>query len=275
MMDEDVNETIIELVKLYNDGKNAITQFEEIEEAIIPFRSYCELPEYEFSDSLGIVQIKDKKPIPEHHRLQEMIDMVDEYAEEWIKSVRALLDKTNRVRFRLQFDEPDAIGSYLATVGSDVTEKEEHLQRAINDLSSRHAELRQIIIELEKTTEQIKIASTKTIKPVTYDKKNRTIFFANEAIRFRKDASYTAGVLAIIFDKPSKLWKLKDFMKAWDDYYEYTGAEKPNDWQKIHQTFKRINERVKKVTEIEDLFKFSTTSVRINPAYLEETKIKQ
>lgn len=150
----------------------------------------------------------------------------------------------------------------------ETTPLEERLYDVVSNLGERHAELRQIIIELEKSTENTMTKNMKDIEPATYDKKTRTIFFADEAIRFRKDATYTAGILAMIFDKPEKLWTIKEFMKVWDDYYEYIGNEKPNDWQKIYQAFKKANERVEKATGISDLFKFSTTSVRINTAYL-------
>jgi hypothetical protein len=266
-MEEGVTGIIAELTKLYNDGKIVIAKFQHAYEVVVPDRI-----EY------GGVWFGSNAPIgafvaPEDCKLPEIVEKVDNYSKRWVRSVNDLLGKVGQTRFKLQFNDPNQKG-FFATNFGETTPTEDHLHKVIDDLTMRHAELRQIILELEQSNETIK-QPLKDIETATYDKKNRAIFFADEAIRFRADASYTAGVLAIIFDKPTKLWKLKDFMQVWDEYYEYIGAEKPSDWQKIMQTFKRINDRVEKYTGINDLFKFSTTSVRINPAYLKQSKIKQ
>ncbi len=275
VMEEDVKGIISELMKLYDDGKIVIGKFQHAYETFVPTRINDPTPQVEIG-AYGIPHFVTRNPkdISEHYKLAEVVEKVDNYAQKWIGSVNDLLSEVEQTRYKLQFNDPNQKGFFASSFG-ETTPTEDHLYEVIDDLTMRHAELRQIILELERNNEIIKKPDMKDIEPPTYDKKNRTIFFADEAIRFRADASYTAGVLAMIFDKPEKLWKLKDFMKVWDDYYEYIGADKPNDWAKIHQTFKRINERVEKATGIDDLFKFSTTSVRLNPVYLKQTIITQ
>lgn len=268
-MGKDVKQTLEELKNLYDDSKIMIAKFEDVYDRIVPNRLQMLAELYSIPTGGRFPRVGMTNPLkqPEHHQLAIIFKKVNKYAEDWIKSVSELLSPLEQVRFQLQFENPKQKPAIMPKLG-ETTSLEERLYDVVSNLGERHAELRQIIIELEKSTENIMTKNMKDIEPATYDKKTRTIFFADEAIRFRKDANYTAGVLAMIFDKPKKLWTIKEFMKVWDDYYEYIGNEKPNDWQKIYQAFKKANERVEKATGISDLFKFSTTSVRLNPAYL-------
>lgn len=268
-MNKDISQAIKELKNLYDDGKVTIVKFENTYNAVVPNRiqalaePYCIQTEGRFP----IIGMTNPLKAPEHRQLATIVKKIDKYAKSWIKSVDKLLSSLEQIRFQLQFESPKQKSNITPKLG-ETTPLEEHLYDVVSNLGKRNYELRHIIIELEKSTENSTSKNMKNIEPATYDKKTRTIFFAGEAVRFRKNANYTAGVLAMIFDKPKKLWTIKEFMKVWDDYYEYLGNEKPNDWQKIYQAFKKANERVAKTTGIDDLFKFSTTSVRLNPAYL-------
>jgi hypothetical protein len=129
---------------------------------------------------------------------------------------------------------------------------------------------------MEKDNEQLKPIDAKDIEPATYDKTNRTIFFADEAIRFKKDATYTPALCELIFNHPEKkVWQLKDLLRLWDEVAYYGNLEAPNDWHKVYESVKRINDRVKEKTGIDDLYKFSTTSVSLNSAYLKDTEKSQ
>lgn len=75
-------------------------------------------------------------------------------------------------------------------------------------------------------------------------------------------------ICEIIFKSPEKLFELRDFQTVWDDLYDYIGNERPSDWQRVYEALKRLNERVRKVVGIEDLFELNTKSVRLNPKYL-------
>lgn len=266
-MNEEVTKITEELIRLYDDGAIMLKRYKDIADKIIPTRYNFHIPQIKV-DSFGIpYQEPEPKPTPEHHQLNVIVEKVEKYIKDWEMDINKLLSKVKQTRFKLQFNNPNQKIPYPIRTG-DTTEKEQYLDDMIYSFEEKHKELRAIIIELEQSNEVVQKPDMKNLEPATYDKKTRTIFFADEAIRFRKDANYTTGVLAMIFDKPKKLWTMKEFMKVWDDYYEYLGNEKPNNWQKIYQAFKKANERVTKITGINDLFKFSTTSVRLNPAYL-------
>jgi hypothetical protein len=271
-MNEDVKKSVNELATLYIEGNKSIEYFQN---------RYNKLTEGRFQ---GFVfqtysPFEDKtyraKPIENYDEFKELEKAVADFDKEWVKAVDDILASVAQVRFRLQFNDPQTIGFFVPYKGS-LPPKIEALADKIDDLTSRVGELRKIVIDLEKTTEQIKPVDTKDIEPATYDKKTRTIFFADEAIRFKKDATYTPALCELIFNHPEKkVWQLKDLLRLWDEVAYFGNLEAPNDWHKVYEAVKRINDRVKEKTGIDDLFLFSTTSVRLNPAYLKVTKKSQ
>jgi hypothetical protein len=61
--------------------------------------------------------------------------------------------------------------------------------------------------------------------------------------------------------------------QAWDSLYDYLpDLQKPTDWNKVYDAIKKINARVEKYTDIPDLFKLTTKSVRLNPKYIAPPK---
>jgi hypothetical protein len=75
-----------------------------------------------------------------------------------------------------------------------------------------------------------------------------------------------------MFAEPNKLWQLKDFQEVWDSLYDYLDLAKPTDWNRVYDVIQKMNTRVKRSTNISDLFKLTTKSVRLNPKYITPTK---
>ena len=55
-----------------------------------------------------------------------------------------------------------------------------------------------------------------------------------------------------------------------DDYLP--DLQKPTDWNKVYDIIQKMNARVEKSTNISDLFKLTTKSVRLNPKYIAPSK---
>ncbi len=270
-MSEDVTGIIAQLTKLYGDSKAVIADFQHTHDAIVPPNRIVHDGVQIYDKNYRLINQGDPTPIIEHQLLQATLEEVDNYATKWIKSVQDLLGKVKQTRFKLQFDNPNQKDFVNKPLGV-TTEAEDHLYDTVSDLSMRHSELRQIILELEKSSEQISQSEEKNIEPPVFKKTTKTLYLAGKAIRFNKNAEYTPILCEIILSNPTKLWALKDLLKYWDEYAYYASMEAPNDWQKVHNAIKRLNERIERATGIEDLFVFSTTSVRANPAYLKQAK---
>lgn len=276
-MGKDVKQTLEELKKLYQDGKITIAKFKDAYDEIVPIRSQMLAEPYCIQTKSGIPKVGMTNPLkkPEHPQLATIAEEADKYTKKWMKSVDSLLSSLEQIRFHLQFENPKQKSSIVPKIG-ETTLLEKRLYNSVKSLSEHHAELRQIIIELEKATEIITTKNTVDIEPAYYDKRTRTIFFAGEAIRFKKDATYSPAVCELLFNHPEKkIWQLKDLLKLWDEVAYYGELNAPNDWHKVYEAIKRTNDRVKDRTGIDDLFLFSTTSVRLNPAYLKTTKKSQ
>ena len=67
--------------------------------------------------------------------------------------------------------------------------------------------------------------------------------------------------------EPTKLWTLRELQTVWDDYYEFMDNRLDTDWHRVYEAINRLNERIRKRTDISDLFLLSTKSVRLNPKY--------
>jgi hypothetical protein len=167
-MNEDVKKIVEELTRLYDDGTVVIAKFEHAYEIIVPSR--INIPQMEVvTGAYGFPQITTRNSSlePEHSRLVEIVKKVDEYAEKWVKSVNDLLGKVKQTRFKLQFNNPNQKG-FLSSSFGETTPTENHLLEVIDDLDMRHAELRQIILEIERSADQMKPIKAKedTEQPV-------------------------------------------------------------------------------------------------------------
>lgn len=276
-MGKDVKQTLEELKKLYQDGKITLAEFEDAYNKLVPNRTQMLAEPYCIQTKGGIPRVCMTNPLkkPEHPQLASIAEKADKYTKKWIKSVDTLLSSLEQMRFQLQFENPEQKSSITPKIG-ETTPLEKHFYSAVKKLGEHHAELRQIIIELEKSSEIITPKNMSDVEPARYDKKTRTIFFAGEAIRFKKDATYSPAICELLFSHPEKkMWQLKDLLKLWDEVAYYGELNAPNDWHKVYEAIKRTNDRVKARTGIDDLFLFSTTSVRLNPAYLKVTKKSQ
>ena len=269
-MNEDVTQIIEELTKLYDDGKSVIANFEHAYDVLVPDRHELFANNFQMNH-YGMLEKVKPAPKPQHYQTDKVVAKLDTFAKTWIQSVNDLLAQVPQTRFRLQFNDPNQKYTLMSKLG-ETTRTEERLFDGIYDLATRHAELRQIIIELERTAEQIQPVDTKNIEPATYDRAKRTIFFADEAIRFRKNAEYSPAICELMFAKPDKQWEVKDFQKLWDSLYDYIGLEKPSDWNRVYDVIKKMNSRIQRYTDIGDLFLTDTKTVRLNPKYIAPTK---
>jgi hypothetical protein len=265
-----MNEDVIELERLYSDGVKTAELLENAFEKYVPTRDFVK--NFRLSNDLFSV-LEEVPQAPENSQLGELLTSAKAICEKWVNSVNDILDRVGKIRYKLQFNNPQVIG--LTIMKFELTRNEEKLSEIINDFISRVGELRRIVIALEESTEQVTRKSDEPVEPATYDKKTRTIFFADKAIRFKKDAPFTPALCDIVFSKPTKLWTLKELQKVWDGLYEFLGNERPTDWHRVYEAISRLNERIRKETGIDDLFIFSTQSVRLNSAYLEVTKKSQ
>lgn len=266
-----MKENVDELTRLFSEGKHALDQFEKFHSALVPYRSYATMPQMG-KDKYGLPTAYYPEPEPEHPKTAEMLQTAQKHVSNWIAEVKTVLDKTGKARYKVQFDDP--VWKIGTMTYGETTPNEDKLTEIIQDFDCRLAELRKIIIDYETTSEQeAKEVKSKDIEPATYDPKTKTIFFADEAIRFTKSAEYSPAICRLMFEDPDKQWDLKDFLAEWDSLYEYLpDLQKPSDWNKVYAVISKMNDRVQKATGIPDLFKFSTKSVRLNPKYITHTK---
>lgn len=265
-----MKENVDELTRLFSEGKHALDQFEKFHSALVPYRSYATMPQMG-KDKYGLPTAYYPEPEPEHPKTAEMLQTAQKHVSNWIAEVKTVLDKTGKARYEVQFDDP--VWKIGTMTYGETTPNEDKLTEIIQDFDCRLAELRKIIIDYETTSEQTLQNTTQAIEPASYDPKTRTIFFADEAIRFNKNAEYQPAICKLMFEKPEKLWELKDFLTVWDSLYNYLpDIQKPTDWNKVYDAIKKINARVANSTNIADLFKLTTKSVRINPKYITPSK---
>lgn len=269
-----MNDDVAELVKLYEEGSKASDRFGKLQEAIVPTRMHntLSMPQIVKSGPFGIPTLAYPESEPEHEKTVELLQAAQLFVDGWIKDVEAVLSKIGKTRYKMQFNEPQSAGIRHLSIG-ELTTNEDKLEDVLGDFSDRVAELRRIIFDYEESNERSLPTTTKAIEPARYDKTNRTIFFADEAIRFNENAEYSPAICKLMFEKPDKLWQLKDFLAVWDSLYDYLpDLQKPTDWNKVYDAIKKINARVEKYTDIPDLFKLTTKSVRINPKYIAPSK---
>ena len=270
-MSEDVKKSVEELEVLYYKGSKTV-------DALIAV--YEELVEDRFDRILlpslphpYVNEDNAQKALDRYDTFKGLSKSVDDFYAEWTGAVNAILKDTPR--FRLLFNDPNEAG-YMGNIWKNIPQPVQAIEDKLSDLYRRVQSLYKIIIEMDRNADQMKRPNTKDIEPATYDKKTRTIFFADEAIRFKKDATYSPAICELMFSHPEKkIWRLTDLLKLWDEVAYYGELNAPNDWHKVYEAIKRINDRIKEKTGIDDLFLFSTTSVRLNSSYLEVTKKSQ
>lgn len=268
-----MKDDVDELARLFDEGKKAYDHLDKLYNAIVPTRSETDMPEISIdtNNSFGLRIPTMRYPVsePEHDQTVKVLKSAKTFVDKWIADVNVLLERLGKTRYKIQFNDPEwKIGANNRDLLGTNTRNEEALSDILTDFDLRLDELRRIILDYEKNLEQALHSSNEPIEPAAYDPKTRTIFFAEEAIRFKKDAPFTPALCDVVFSKPDKLWTLKELQTIWDDLYEYLGNERPSDWHRVYEAFNRLNERVRKATGIDDLFVFSTKSVRLNKKYL-------
>lgn len=186
-----MSENTDELAKLFDEGKKAYEQFDGLYDAIVPKR--VQSPHLESSFE------------PEHPRAVELLENTTNYVAEWMLSVGAVLSKIAKARYKIQFNDPSGKAGLRGMY--KLTRTEEKLSDILDDFELRLGELRNIIVDYETTYEHTLQVTKQVIEPANYDPKTRTIFFADEAIRFNKNAEYQPAICKLIFEKPEKLWE--------------------------------------------------------------------
>ncbi len=269
-----MKDDVAELVKLYDEGNKASNDFGKLSMSIIPtrFSHGMAMPQMVKTGPFGIPSFAYPEPEPEHEKTAEVLQTAQQFVDGWIKEVEVVLNRIGKTRYKMQFSDPRTVGSNHLSI-NELTKNERKLEDILDDFSDRVAELRRIIFDYEESNERSIPTTAKAIEPARYDKANRTIFFADEAIRFNENAEYSPAICKLMFEKPDKLWQLKDFLAVWDSLYDYLpDLQKPTDWNRVYDAIKKINARVEKYTDIPDLFKLTTKSVRINPRYITPSK---
>lgn len=269
-----MKEDVAELVKLYDEGSQASNKFGKLQDAIVPYRTpqALSMPQMVKSGPLGIPTFAYPTPEPENPQTVELLQSAKQYVDGWTKDVKAVLDRIGKTRYKMQFNDPR--GSGTANIAfHELTKNERELDDILDDFGDQVIELRRIIYDYEESSERALPASRQDIELARYAEDDRTIFFADEAIRFNKNAEYSPAICKLMFAKPHKLWQLKDFYAVWDSLYDYLpDLQKPTDWNKVYDIIQKMNARVEKRTDIPDLFKLTTKSVRLNPKYIAPSK---
>ena len=255
-MNDDVNAILSRLEEQYIRAKNARDKFAEFYNSSVPSR------EFEPRVVGRRIEIDGE---PEHVYTLEMLGTARKIATDWTQTTETILKDSDKARYKLQFGS--SRGTPFAAPATNMTKTEKDLYNTINLFSQRIDELRTIIVDMETTSEQQPRLVSSGIVPARYDDKSQTLFFADEAIRFRRNAPFTPALCQTILSEPAKLWTLKELQVVWDELYEFMGNERPTDWHRVYEAINRLNERIRKRTDISDLFLLSTKSVRLNPKY--------
>lgn len=194
---------------------------------------------------------------------------VNEITEKWVDKVMTILkNDVQQVRFRLQFEDPKV--SYIHGINHRDDKQLDKIEKVIDNFGDKVTALREIVIQLEESSEVAQRPPDDNIEPASYDPKTKTIFFADEAVRFNKGSRYGPAICELMFAKKpdKKIWQLKDFQQLWDSLYDYVGLQKPSDWQRVHDVILKLNARIAKRTNVDNLFLLSTKSVRLNQKYI-------
>lgn len=255
-MNENVDTVLNRLEEQYIRGKNARDEFVMFYNAHVPSREL---------EPRVIGRRTEIDGTPENVYTLDILKTATEVAAGWTQNTKVILKDSSKARYRLQFGS--SYGTPFAVPAKNMTKTEQDLYDTINRFSQRVDELRTIIIDMEAYKEQEHHTEQSNTTPARYDNKSRTLFIADQAIRFRQNAPFTPTLCQTILSEPAKLWTLKELQVVWDELYEFIDNERPTDWHRVYEAVNRLNERIRKQTGISDLFLLSTKSVRLNPKY--------
>ena len=255
-MNNDVNTILSRLEEQYIRGKNARDRFAEFYNSSVPSRKI---------EPRVVGRRIEIDGEPERVYTLEMLGTVRKIATDWTRTTKTILEDSGKARYKLQFG--GFHGTPFAAPATNMTKTEKDLYDTINRFSHRIDELRTIIVDMETASEQQPHIMSSDVAPAHYDDKSQTLFFADKAIRFRRNAPFTPALCQIILSKPDKLWTLRELQVVWDDYYELMDNKRPTDWHRVYEVINRLNERIRKQTGVSDLFLLSTKSVRLNSKY--------
>ncbi len=255
-MSDNVDTILKRLEEQYIRGRNARDNFADFYSSSVPSREI---------EPRVIGRRTEIDGTPENVYTLEMLKTARKIATDWTQATETILKDSGKARYKLQFGS--SRGTPFATPAKNMTKTEQDLYDTINHFSQRVDELHTIIVDMETASEQQPRPVPSSIAPARYDDKSQTLFFADKAIRFRRNAPFTPALCQTILSKPDKLWTLRELQVVWDDYYELMDSKRPTDWHRVYEAVNRLNERIRKQTGISDLFLLTTTSVRLNPKY--------
>ncbi len=264
-MNNDVSKTIVELEKLYNEGKKLANDVAQTFEKNKGFFTDEDASEFaRLSVSPFVSSKKNSIPPDTQVKMDEFEQTTKDRAKLWVGDVFDTLKRTApQARYRLRFQEANEIG-YTVKSMLPLTSQGNRIIAAISDLKSRVAALRKIIIAIDETAER-HIAPA--IQRATYDPIARTLYFAGKEISFTKNAKYPPEICKMMFaDLKKEDWKLSDFYDLWQP--DHAKAPAIEDWQRIQDVMRKFNARIKKETKISDLFIFRGKSVHLNRNYI-------
>ena len=252
-MPENVTELVTDLIDLHREGVDFANLFHETSELSKSGKddqAILEHIDYE------LIYLGDK-----HEDIISPKEKAKKYYDDWGLKCLDLLCNIVPQRFIFKFMNSKA----------QIQNDTDYYEIIASCFDAETKTLAEIIPEIEREYEgghkQLFYDDDKDIK-VSYDPKTRTIHVGNKVVRFREDAPFTPALCEIMFKDPTKLYELRDFQTIWDDLYDYIGNERPSDWHRVYEVLKRLNERIRNIAGIDDLFELNTKSVRINPKYL-------
>jgi len=100
-----MKENVDELTRLFNEGKHALDQFEQFHSALVPNRMNVTMP-LMGTGKYGLPTMYYPEPEPEHPKTAELLQTAKRHVADWIVDVKAVLDKTGKTRYKVQFDDP-------------------------------------------------------------------------------------------------------------------------------------------------------------------------
>lgn len=195
-------------------------------------------------------------------------DEINAYVASWRANVLQVLSDGGFIGARLHFETHSVSIEPSGHVYEQYIPDVKNLGETLREFEQRLLTLPGTISDIQQQNNTTPIIKRK-IK-ARYIKEKQALEVDSKLITFRKDCNFRKRLCEIMFDHPKKTWTTRDLQKVWEDNYEFTGDEKPSDWQRVGEALKQIQERIRKKTGIEDLFIFDTKTAKLNPKYLQK-----
>ena len=221
-----MKENVEELTRLFTNGKTAHKKLSVLYDKLVPTRWPDYFQATVRTNSNGWPTVSGPKELPESRYTSETLETTRTTHDSWVADVNTALDKIGKARYKMQFADPTKKESPTIQTPTKTTRNEDDWSDILEYWELELGELRRIIIDYETSSEQeAKEVVSQDIEPATYDPKTKTIFFANEAIRFTKSAEYSPAICRLMFENPDKLTRSeerrvgKECRSRWSPYH--------------------------------------------------------